>query len=107
MDWNYAFALLLNHKKAEAAGVLVQLLEKSKSPVLSLLTAYLLDGDEEAGEEAKKKITATVLQLKKRYSGAGLEKEIEKSRSNVEVVILSKLITDALEWMEQFTKNLN
>jgi len=107
MDWNFAFSLLLNQKRMEAAEVLTGLLESSKSPVILLLAAYLLDGDAEADETAKKKITSTVLHLQKRYGASGLEKEVEKSRSNVEVVILSKLISDALEWMDRYSKDLN
>jgi hypothetical protein len=107
MDWNYGFSLLLNQKKEDAVDALVRLLDSTKVPLLKLLTAYLLDGDNDTDEQVRRKVTASVLQLQKRFGRAGLEKEAEKSRSNVEVVILSKLISDALEWMDRFTRDLN
>jgi len=105
MFWNYAFSLLLNSKKDKAREVLItleqELSKKGKEPTLLLLTLYLLNTFPDEDREIRDIISESGNRLKKRYSSAEWEKILERSRSNIEVVILSKLVNEAADWIRE------
>lgn len=98
ISWNYIFALMLMKNNGEAKGQLGKLSGEVKEPVLSLLTYYLMDAfkdDEELGAI----LTEGRTRLKKKYTQGMMEKEIDKNRENIQVVILSRLVQEALDWL--------
>ena len=107
MDWNYAFTLLMKQKKEDAKVLLLEIYNNVKEPVLKLLTVYLLDAFSSIDGEIKKKVVERIREIRKRFSPSEWEREVEKSKSNVEVVILSKLIDEASSWMDNYLKDFN
>ncbi len=107
MDWNYAFTLLMKQEKEDAKVLLQEIHGKVKEPVLKLLTVYLLDAFSSVDGEVKKKVVDRIHEIRKRFSPSEWEREVEKSKNNVEVVILSKLIDEAGSWMDNYSKDFN
>jgi len=98
IDWSYAFALMLQEKHEHAKGVLLKLLDSVKNPVLRLLTAYLLDAFSVSDNEVRSRVVEEKRRLQSAYSNSQWEREVEKNRGNLQVVVLSKLIRDASNW---------
>jgi hypothetical protein len=107
-DWlrfDYGFSLVLQKKAGQALPFLEEG-SRSRDPVLCLLAAYLLGSvgaasapGEDERKAAEAKAEATRLKLRKRYSSAKWSKEVERAKSEVHIVILSKLIDDAGTWL--------
>lgn len=107
-DWlrfDYAFSLVLQRKAAEAQPRLRGGLS-SRDAVLSLLSAYLLGslGAAAASTEAERAELVALAdtareRLKKRFPGQRWNREVERAKSEVHIVILSKLIDDAGRWL--------
>ncbi len=105
LRFDYAFSLVLQRKAAEALPRLRGGLA-SRDAVLSLLAAYLLGslGAAAASTEAERAelvalADATRERLKKRFPGQRWNREVERAKSEVHIVILSKLIDDAGRWL--------
>jgi hypothetical protein len=107
-DWlrfDYGFSLVLQKKSGEARPFLEEGL-RSRDPILCLLAAYLLGSvgaaaapSEDERKAAEAKADAARAKLRKRYSNAKWSKEVERAKSEVHIVILSKLIDDAGAWL--------
>lgn len=107
-DWlrfDYGFSLVLQKKSADALPFLEEGC-RSRDPVLCLLAAYLLGSvgaacaaDEDARKRAESAAESARGRLRKRYSSAKWSKEVERAKSEVHIVILSKLLDDAGSWL--------
>jgi hypothetical protein len=107
-DWlrfDYGFSLVLQKKYAQATPFLEEG-SSSRDAVLCLLAAYLLGsvGAAAAGDEREKtalaaKAEAARARLRKRYAIAKWSREVERAKSEVHIVVLSKLIDDAGRWL--------
>jgi hypothetical protein len=97
--WDYGFALLLGGKREESRKELMKVSERAKEPVLLTLTGYLLESFAEESEEAVERVRSIRDRVKKGYTKCRFEKEIEKSKANVQAVILIRLIQDATKWL--------
>lgn len=97
--WNYAFSLALQEKQEEAADILANIAQNTRVSVLLLLTLYLLESLKMSRPEIMRIIANQTEILKKRYSREDWENEIEKNRNNVQVVILSRLVEEAIDWL--------
>jgi len=110
LRFDYAFSLVLQRRAADA---LVYLREgaASKDAVLSLLSAYLLGsigvatipGGFDSPEALElRSLTGSVRErLSKRFPAGKWEREIERAKNEVHIVILSKLIDDASRWLRE------
>jgi hypothetical protein len=105
LRFDYGFALVLQKRSAEALPYLEEG-SLSRDPVLCLLGAYLLGsvGMASSSDEAERsrlglKAEAARQRLLKRFSSARWSREVEKAKSEVHIVILSKLIDDAGRWL--------
>jgi hypothetical protein len=103
--FDYGFSLVLQKKIAEALPYLEEGCS-ARDAVLCLIAAYLLGsvGAASAADEAGKaalvaEAEAARLRLRKRYSSAKWSGEVERAKSEVHIVILSKLIDDAGRWL--------
>lgn len=99
LRWNHGFSLVLQGKKEEAEERLGLVCAEKTDSVLALLAVYLLDSLKPEDEDAKALIEAKRAGLRKRYTQAMWAKEVERGRSNIQVVILSKLVDEATEWL--------
>ena len=93
--WSYAFARLLDEDRDGAREQLLRIIDSTRNGVLLLLSAYLLDG---LGSERQEHLKSD---LKKRFTPEKLSSEVERQRSSVQVVILSRLIEEASEWLQR------
>lgn len=99
IEWTYAFALLLQKRQDEAKSILLRLPEQTREPVLRALTYYLLDVFSTQDLEVKNSVVEGKKALRGRYTRTQFQKEIEKSRSNLQVVVLANLVNDATNWI--------
>jgi hypothetical protein len=108
-DWlrfDYGFSLVLQKKLAESLPYLEEG-SASRDAVLCLLAAYLLGSvgaaslsDEAARSAASAKSEAARTRLLKRYpSVERWNREVDRAKSEVHIVILSKLIDEAGKWL--------
>lgn len=97
--WNYAFALMLQGKHQEARDVLVGLAEVTKNSVLKLLVLYLLDSLKIDDPGAREIVVNGTERLRSKYSRSAWTDEVDRARSNVQVVILARLVDEATEWL--------
>ena len=91
--WSYAFASLLAENPDTAGVYLSKVVETEREPVLLVLSLYLLDG---IGPDS---LSDRKNQLKAKYTREKLEQEIERQRAHVQVVILARLIENAVDWL--------
>lgn len=98
IDWSYAFALMLQEKHREAKDVLRGLLNKAKNPILRLLTVYLMDAFSVSDNEVRNLVVEEKRRLQSTYTWSQWEREVERNRGNLQVVVLSRLIRDASTW---------
>ncbi len=100
MRWNRAFSLLQLSRPDQARTELAQALSGSAGdPVLRMLCLYLLDvlAKPETGDGAVSARNRD--ELRRKLGPKEMKKRIEKSSDNMEVVVLSKIIEDARQWL--------
>jgi hypothetical protein len=99
VKWNHAFSLLQMKEAGDARKELAALADTVSDEVLLLLTLYLLDvlAKDDAGLESK--VSAMREKLKHRHTLTTFQKTIEKSGGNMQVVVLSRLLQDAVTWL--------
>jgi hypothetical protein len=97
--WNRAFSLLQAKREQEAKMEILPLLEGAADPVLRLLSLYLLDVFARRDVEAGERVAAGRQLMRARYTRESLGRIVEKSRENIEVVVLFRMIEDAMEWL--------
>lgn len=105
LRFDYAFSLALQKRLGEATPYLKEGVS-SRDAVLSLLSAYLLgslaaaaaQGDEER-ESLKSLAQSTRERLRKRFPGQRWNREVERAKGEIHIVVLSKLIDDAGRWL--------
>lgn len=100
--WNHAFALMLLGRREEARNELIGGAKREREPILLLLTLYLLDAYGESDEESERVVAEGKEALKGRFTPSSWQREVEKAKENVEVVILAKLIQEAGQWLFSF-----
>jgi hypothetical protein len=105
LRFDYGFCLVLQRKFAQALPYLEEG-TASRDPVLCLLSAYFLAsvGASYAKDDAEKsdlaeRAHAARERLLKRYPSSRWNKEVERAKSEVHIVILSKPIEDASRWL--------
>jgi len=102
IQWNHAFALMLLKRQEEARVELVEIARNEKEAVLLLLSLYLLDAYGESDPETGRIVADGKVALKNRFTPTTWQREVERAKDNVEVVILTKLVQEATEWLFSF-----
>jgi hypothetical protein len=97
--WNLAFCLLQSQQKEEARRELSELVEHVSDPVLLLLSLYLLEAVVHGDAGLHARVGARREELKRSQTPATMQKAIEKSSVNIQVVVLSRLLRDASDWL--------
>jgi len=99
VSWNRAFSLVQAKREPEAKAQLLPLLESGADPVLRLLALYLLDVFARKDGEAAGRVSAGREQMRARHTRDAFRRIVERSGDNIEVVVLSRLLEDAEEWL--------
>ena len=97
--WNYAFALMLQSRGDEARGVLSAVMTETRDPLQQLLSAYLLNTYAPDDEDVAGLVERVRSGLASRSNREAFSRFVERHRDNVQVLILSQLIRDALDWL--------
>ena len=97
--WNHAFSLLQMKSKEDARRELSELSERVTEPVLLLLVLYLLDVLAKDDAALEQRVAGLRERLSKGQTPASFQKTIEKAAGNMQVVVLSKLLQDAVQWL--------
>jgi len=97
--WNHAFSLLQLKRSDDARAELAGLVAAVSDPVLMLLSLYLLDVLAKTDSKLEAQIAEKREALLKKHTPASLQKSIEKSGGNMQVVVLSRLLQDAVQWL--------
>ena len=97
--WNHAFCLMQQRQAEAAKGALRSVLTSHPEPVLELLTLYMLDsyGRTDAGIQTT--VAEGVNRLRGKYDGQRWKRIVERTRDNVEALMLSRIIEDAARWL--------
>ncbi len=96
--WNHAFSLMLLQKGDEAKRELLDLSGEVRDPVLRLLTFYLMDAFSDTDRDLTELLRREREAFRKRFPRAGWERTVERSKGNIQVIVLSKLIEEATGW---------
>ncbi len=97
--WNHAFSLLQMKSPDEAKAELTGLAERVTEPVLLLLSLYLLDVVARNDATLETRVGGMRDRLAADQTPETFQQAIEKSSGNMQVVVLSKLIRDAVQWL--------
>jgi len=97
--WNLAFCLLQAQRREEAQRELSDLVDTVSDPVLLLLSMYLLEAVARSATGPHDRAAARREELRRSHTPATIQKAIEKSSVNIQVVVLARLLRDATEWL--------
>jgi hypothetical protein len=95
--WGYAFALSQQRRNDDARAELSVIAPEAKDPILKLLTAYLLDTIG-ARDETRIMVNQLRSQVRSQLAGQRWERELERRRASLHVLVLLRLISDARAW---------
>lgn len=106
VSFQYGFSLILDGRAAEATSTLAAT-AGSREPVLALLSAYLLGtlcarsvpASERDALVARADSVRTTIAA--RYGRGRWEREVNSAKSEVHIVIVSRLLDEAGRWMEE------
>jgi len=99
MRWNHAFSLLQMKSPAEARPELTSLAQSGRDPVLQLLSIYLLDVVSRDDPAQEQEVLSLRTSLRDRVTQPELMKAIEKAGNNMEVIVLSRMLREAVDWL--------
>ena len=100
--WNYAFSIL-QLKQAEGAKIeFLKLLDFSKEPIVCLLSLYLLNSFPASDVMLRVRVDAKINDFRRSYSTEQWKTRLERSKENIEVLILSKIIKEASDWIFEY-----
>ena len=97
--WNHAFTLLQMKNQYEAKTELTGLSERVTEPVLLLLTLYLLDVVARNDTELEAQVGRRREALAQGQTPESFQKTIDKASTNMQVVVLARLLRDAVQWL--------
>ncbi len=96
--WCYAFGLMLGENYEDAKRAFLEILDDSRDPILRVLTAYMLDSYRNLDEKVAERVNEQLNQLRNRLNLRRWQKQLERSRSNLMVLVMAKLLQDASAW---------
>ena len=97
--WNLVFARMMRKEFDRAKTDLFDLAKTARDPILRLLSLYLLDSFRNLDEEAAKTVDAEKEALRKRFSPKDWNATLDKSKGNLQILVLMKLVNDATAWL--------
>ena len=97
MRWNHAFSLLQMKTPDEAREELASLAQSAGDQVLQAAPPHPLDVVAKDDPSIEKKVASLRGGLRQRSTPQEMARTIEKASSNMEVVVLSRMLHDAVE----------
>jgi len=97
--WNLVFARMMKKDFDPAKAELIALAKEAKHPVLKLLSLYLLDSFKSLDPAAASAVVEGKAGIRKRYGEKEWNAVLERSKTNLQVLVLMKLVKDATLWL--------
>lgn len=98
IEWGFAFSLMLQRKSEQAREVLLSIYNTAKNPVLRLITLYLMDAFTPNDDYVRNLVREGKSAFQAKFTSESWNKELERNRGNLQVLVLSRLIQDATAW---------
>ncbi len=99
IKWNYAFSLMRQNKKDEPIKLFSEILYDKIDPILMLITLYMYYPIVKNNQELYKPVQIKIEDFLNSYSPNAWQKYLENEKKNIQAIILSKIITDAGNWI--------
>ena len=99
LRWNYGLSLIQQNQYESGKNELMQLLTEDKDPILLLLSLYILKSYIKSYPDIASQIITGVEKLKNDYNILTWRKMVENQKSNVQVLVLSKIVNQASDWL--------
>ncbi|TVR86406.1 MAG: hypothetical protein EA428_14625 [Spirochaetaceae bacterium] len=99
LTWSYSFAVMQKQRSEEARDILLKLCKQTREPLVRLFSLYLLDAFRETDADLAKRVDEYKTEFRRLYGSGKLQREIEKNRANLQVVVLARLVKNAEEWV--------
>jgi hypothetical protein len=99
LRWNHAFSLLQLRETAASREEFEALLSRARDPVLHLLSLYMLDSLARADGRGTETVQAGVQQFRARHSPRNWNRQVERAKGSMQVLILSRIIKEASDWV--------
>jgi len=97
--WNHAFSLMQLKQFDAAKQEFLTLIDTTRNPLVQLLSIYMMNSFPNVQGEEKTLVEEKIAALKGRYSQQEMSDRVEKAKGNVQVLIFSKVIKDAMDWI--------
>jgi len=97
--WNYGLSLIQQNQLEVGQEQFMKLLEEDKDLILYLLTLYILKSFVPSNPDLKDKIEAGIHKITGKYNVYTWQKLVETQKSNVQVLVLSRIIDQATSWL--------
>jgi hypothetical protein len=102
LRFNLAFGYLAGRELDKATAILKELAGQKREEVVQLLALYLLDSNSTDGDaEGRRNLDAAAAAFRSRHGQQDFAKLVDKQKENLEVIILSKFISEAADWIFQ------
>ncbi|MBN1647192.1 MAG: hypothetical protein JW874_04095 [Spirochaetales bacterium] len=99
INWCYSFGLVMQKKIDDSKNNLLALLADCRKPLVKLLTLYLLYSVIYENDSCLAQITKEKDDFSRKYTRGILARELEKSKNNILIVVLLKIINQAIDWL--------
>ncbi len=99
INWCYSFGLVMQRNIEDGRKSLLANASDIKSPIVRLLTLYLLDSIVFDDHPDREFVTQEKEAFSRKYTRRIITHELEKAKSNVLIVVLLKIINQAIDWL--------
>ena len=97
--WNYGFSLLQLRQFDGARKEFSTIINGEKDPVLMLLSLYMLNSLKIDDIMLRAQMDERINNFKKANNRENWYRKIEKAKGNIQVLILSKIVKEASDWI--------
>jgi tetratricopeptide (TPR) repeat protein len=101
--WNYAFNLMQLKQFDGAKSEYENFIDNNKDPIIRLLSLYMLNSFPQIDLALRQKIEKRITEFKKAHSPKDWNSRIERSKGNIQILIFTKIIKDASDWIFQYS----
>lgn len=99
MRWSHAFALMQVERRGEAVEELKEIHASAKDPILALLCLYLLEAYGKSDGGVADAVQEGADRLRRTLDEPSMRRRIERSAENTQILILSRILADAVRWL--------
>ncbi|TVR67396.1 MAG: hypothetical protein EA427_13905 [Spirochaetaceae bacterium] len=101
VEWGYAFGLLLQERLDEGRTILQQIVKSAPAGIVRALALYLLAPHSEQEKTGDSDTEAARRDLVRELPREAWEKQLERERAELHILVLSRLLRDVEEWLYQ------